>query len=155
MKECLVSLWFMFIYFSFLSFHLYYQCHCLNRENSENCPIKVVQNKNASVWNWTRVTAHPLYHRVTKCNDDLFYIYSLSYHKNIRYFIGNLFKSQFDSLISIYKHGCIRNMHECQFQGKWQYPTMLFPQRWPSALTVIDGDLPSQWTMFFTNLKFL
>ena len=79
---------------------------------------KVVQNKNASFWNWTpniRLTAHRLNHRA---NGDLPQSYTLIFHKAIRYSISDLLKSQFDSLISIYKLGCLWNMHECHFKPK-------------------------------------
>ena len=62
--------------------------------------IKLVQNiKNASVENITQnvsVTAHHLYHRP---KDDLPETHLLIYHIAIRYYIGDLFKSQFDSLV--------------------------------------------------------
>jgi len=118
MKECFsVVIIYVYIIVIFV-FSPFYQCHCLNRENCANCPIKVVQSKfNASVWNWTHkvcVTAHYQYQRAY---DDLCQIYLLIYHKTIRYSIG-LFKSQFDSLISIYKHGYMRNMQCVPLQTK-------------------------------------
>ena len=103
-----------YILFIFV-FSSVYQLDCLNREK---CPIKVVQNKNLSVWNSTQkasVTAHHIYHRA---NDDLRETYSLIYHKAIGSYIGVLFKSQFDSLISINKLSCIRNMYGCRFKPK-------------------------------------
>jgi len=62
--------------------------------------IKLVQNKKtASVGNRTQnvsVTAHHLYHRP---KDDSPETHLLIYHKVIRYYIGDLFKSQFESLV--------------------------------------------------------
>jgi len=61
------------VFLNIIFIFVFYQFHSLNRENgknSQNCPIKVVQNKNASVWNLTQkvhMTAHHLYHRA---NDD-------------------------------------------------------------------------------------
>ena len=62
--------------------------HCFNREN-----------KNASVENRTQnvsVTAHHLYHRP---KDDLPETHLLIYHIAVRYYRGDMFKSQFDSLV--------------------------------------------------------
>ena len=77
------------------------QFHCFYHENKKLTGIiKLAQNKkNASVGNRTQnvsVTAHHLYHRP---KDDLPDGYLLIYHIAIRYYIGDLFKRQFDSLV--------------------------------------------------------
>jgi len=55
--------------------------------------------KNASIGNRTQsvsVTAHHLYHRPI---DDILETHLLIDHIAVRYYIGDLFKSQFDSLV--------------------------------------------------------
>jgi len=75
----------------------------------------VPQTKNVLIENRTQnvdVTAHNLYHRP---NDDLHHTYPLKYHIAIRLCIGGLFKSKFESLISIYKLICILTIYTSVF----------------------------------------
>ena len=91
--EVKLLLCFIFIYNFHFCFFIFSSISLFKSKKYGKLSLKMVQNKNASVWNWTQkvsVTAHHLYHRA---NDDLCQTYPLIYHKAIRYFIGDLFKA--------------------------------------------------------------